>query len=528
VRDFQRPGRSAAFGERGMVATSHPLASMAAHAVLVEGGTAADAAIAAAGVLCVAEPQMTGVGGDCFWIHASERGEITAYNGSGRSPEAASEAYFVERDIRRLDAWDAHAVTTPGTVDAWSVLHDRHGRTPLQRLLRPAIELAGEGCLVHPRVALDWAYFQEQVARRPESRTAFLPSGQAPKAGERFANPALAVTLAEIAANGRDGFYRGRVADSLVATLRRNGGLHTASDFEAQRGEDVSPVRTVYRDRTVLECPPNGQGLTALIILNILNRFNMAPDALSDADRLHLFAEATKLAYAERNAWCADPRFGNLPVDRLLSASYADQLVSQIADHEARPALTPHRHAHRDTVYLCVVDRDLNCVSFINSLFHGFGSGIFDPETGVLLHNRGLSFCFEPGHPNRYEGRKRPMHTIIPGMVLNPDGRPLMPFGVMGGQYQASGHAQLLSHMFDRGLDPQEACDQPRSFAFDGFLQVENTISAETLTDLTARGHKLQAAPEPIGGAQAIQIDRARGILIGGSDPRKDGLAIGL
>ena len=527
MRDFQQPGRSAAYAERGMIATSHPAASLAGLDVLTAGGTAADAAIAAAAVLCIAEPQMTGIGGDCFWIHAAADGGITAYNGSGRMPAAAGHGYFAERGINALAATDAHAVTIPGAVDAWERLHQSHASLPMEQLLAPAIKLAEAGCLIHPRVAFDWQRFESRIAHRAPARAAFLPDGRVLTAGDRHANPALARTLRAIARDGASALYRGQVAERLVRTLRDAGGLHSVDDFAAHAGEAVVPIRTAYRGMQVLECPPNGQGIAALMLLNILTATGQSIDTLSMAERIHLFAEATKLAYWERNVWCGDPDFAAFPLERLLSAEHAAELAASIRlDHAAEPP-PPDRTNHADTAYLAVVDENLNCVSFINSLFNAFGSGIYDAETGILLHNRGLGFTFTPGHPNAIDARKRPLHTIIPGMVLGADGRPAMPFGVMGGHFQAAGHAQFVSHIFDRGLDPQQAAEEPRSFAFDGALEIETPIPPNVREELRRHGHRLAPADGPMGGAQAIFIDRAKGVLVGGSDPRKDGLAIG-
>jgi gamma-glutamyltranspeptidase/glutathione hydrolase len=527
MRNFYKPGRSAAYGEKGMVATSHPIASREAAKVLEEGGSAADAAITAAAVLCMAEPQMTGIGGDCFWIHCDVHGRIQAYNGSGRTPSRAHATYYTDRRISALEPWDAHTVTIPGAVDAWCRLHTEQGRLPFDRLLEPAIRLAENGCMVYPRVALDWARFRDRVKRNIAASSLFLRNGDPLRPGDRFTNPALAISLRAIAKDGRDAFYCGDIAASLAALLECEGGLHTREDFAAHEGEIVEPIRTQYRECVILECPPNGQGMTALLALNILSQFDLSAGC-DDVLRIHLFAEATKLAYAERNAWCADPAFGAPPVEALLSSRHARELAAQIDPTRAMIAPKATRIAHRDTVYLAVVDRDLNAVSFINSIFHGFGSGLVDPHTGILLHNRGLCFGLVEGHPNCIDAGKRPMHTIIPGFALGLDGTPQMPFGVMGGQYQASGHAQFVSHTVDRGFDPQEATDEPRSFSFDGALEVEQTIGENILAALERRGHLLKPAPEPIGGAQAILIDRNRGILIGGSDQRKDGLAVGL
>ena len=527
MRDFQQPGRSAAYAERGMIATSHPAASVAGLDILTAGGTAADAAIAAAAVLCIAEPHMTGIGGDCFWIHAATDGAITAYNGSGRTPAAAGHGYYAERGINILAPTDPHTVTIPGAVDAWERLHQRHASLPMDRLLAPAIRLAEHGCLIHPRVASDWQRHESRIALRGPARAAFLPGGRALTAGDRHANPALARTLTAIARDGASALYRGKVTEHLVQTLRDAGGLHSVDDFADHAGEAVVPIRTAYRGMQVLECPPNGQGIAALMLLNILTATGQPIAALSVSERIHLFAEATKLAYWERNVWCADPDFGACPIERLLSAEHAADLAASIRPDRAAKAPPPDRTNHTDTIYLAVVDEKLNCVSFINSLFNAFGSGIYDTETGILLHNRGLGFTFTPDHPNAIDARKRPLHTIIPGLILDADGRPAMPFGVMGGHFQAAGHAQFLSHIFDRGLDPQQAAEEPRSFAFDGRLEIERSILPNVSEQLRSYGHRPAAAEGPLGGAQAIFVDRKKGVLIGGSDPRKDGLALG-
>jgi gamma-glutamyltranspeptidase / glutathione hydrolase len=527
LRDFQQPGRSAAYAEKGMIASSHPAASLAGLDVLTAGGTAADAAIAAAAVLCMAEPQMTGLGGDCFWVHATTDGRITAYNGSGRTPAAATNAYYAERSISALAPTDPHTVTIPGAADAWERLHESHGSLPMDRLLAPAIRLAEDGCLIHPRVAFDWQRFESRVALRKPARAAFLPGGRVLAAGDRYANPALARTMKAIARDGASAIYRGEVAERLTRTLRAAGGLHSVDDFADHAGEAVVPIRTAYREMEVLECPPNGQGIAVLILLNILTATGQDIAALSMSERVHLFAEATKLAYWERNIWCGDPDFAAYPLERLLSPDHAAFLAASIRPDLAADAPPMDRTNHADTVYLAVVDENLNCVSFINSLFNAFGSGIYDAETGILLHNRGLGFTFTQGHPNTIDARKRPLHTIIPGMILDADGMPIMPFGVMGGHFQAAGHAQFLSHIFDRGLDPQQAADEPRSFAFEGKLQIESSIPPDVLEQLSSRGHQLAEGEGPLGGAQAIFVDRKKGVLIGGSDPRKDGLALG-
>jgi gamma-glutamyltranspeptidase/glutathione hydrolase len=418
-------------------------------------------------------------------------------------------------------------VTVPGAVDAWCRLNADHGTRPLAELLQPAIERAESGYVIHPRVAHDWAIDSGQLANSPAARDLFLPGGQVPKAGDKHRQPALAETLKRIGRDGRAAFYEGPVAAEIVAVLQGQGGLHTEQDFAEQRGEYVEPIRTSYRGHDVYECPPNGQGLAALMILNILSGYEMSGGKLRIADRIHLLAEATKQVFAVRDARFADPRQADVPVAEFLSADYAARLRSAIRIDKAAAGVFLGETPHKDTVYLCVVDRDGNAISFNNSLFEHFGSTILAPGCGVMLHNRGLSFRLDPDHPNCIAPGKRPMHTIIPGMLVK-DGKAVMPFGVMGGHYQPVGQAHLLHNLLDRGRDPQEALDAPRSFAYGGALALETNHAPEIFTDLLRRGHRAEWSAEPLGGGQAIWIDRQRGVLIGGSDPRKDGCALGI
>ncbi|MGH6989533.1 MAG: gamma-glutamyltransferase family protein, partial [Stellaceae bacterium] len=338
--------------------------------------------------------------------------------------------------------------------------------------------------------------------------------------------PALAATLRRIGRQGRDAFYEGKAAEEMVTRLQARGGLHTLDDFAEQRSEYVTPISTAYAGHRVYECPPNGQGLAALMILNILSGYDFGSERFAEADRIHLLAEATKAAYAARDAYFADPAQVEVPVERLLSAAYAEEVRRGIDMRRAGAPVLLDGAEHKDTVYLTVVDRDLNAVSFINSLFHGFGSGIFAPESGVMLHCRGAMFRTAPGHPNAIAPGKRPLHTIIPAMLTDGE-RAVMPFGVMGGNYQACGHAHLLTQHLTLGRDPQAALDAPRSFAYGGTLELETTIADDVAADLARRGHAVVRAEVPHGGGQAIRIDHEKGVLIGGSDPRKDGCALG-
>src|SRR5712671_5165575 len=526
MRDFNVPGRSAAMAANGMAASSHPRATLTALDVLRAGGNAADAAIAAVAMQCVVEPQSTGIGGDCFVLYSRQGALPVALNGSGRAPAKATVDWYVERGIGEIAVQTPHAVTIPGAIDAWCTFNREHGTRPLAELLEPAARAAEEGYVVTPRVAADWHRAQEKL-RDPVTAALFLPGGRPPNAGDKMRNGPLAATLRRIGREGREAFYDGAVMREIVARLKSLGGLQEEEDFAAQRSNWVEPIHASYRGHEVYECPPNGQGLAALMILRQLEGFAMGDDSLSEADRLHLLAEATKNAYFVRDDFIADPTQAAVDVEGFLSDDWAEQARRLIRLDRAMPG--PEWHGgteHTDTVYLCAVDRDGNAVSFINSLFSSFGTGIMAPESGVLLHNRGTSFRTTAGHPNAIAPRKRPFHTIIPGMLCK-DGRAIMPFGVMGGQYQAVGHAHLVHRMLDRGLDPQQAAEAPRSFAFRGKLRVERGVPEPIVADLARRGHDIDVAKVPLGGCQAIWIDHQRGVLIGGSEPRKDGLALG-
>ncbi len=524
TRNFMVPGRSMAVGERGMAATSHPQATLAALSVLQAGGNAMDAALAAVAMQCVVEPAMTGIGGDCFVLYAPKGGTPVAFNGSGRTP-AGTDLEKLKRDgLTVIAPTSPIAVTVPGAIDAWCHLNKAHGSMPLERVLQPAIDAAENGFRITPRVAYDWGRFRTKLETNVAAAAQFLPDGRDPQAGDLRAQPALGKTLRRIAREGRDAFYTGEIAEEIAGELQRLGGSHTVDDFAAHRGEEVTPITAPYRDHDIYECPPNGQGLAALMILRVLAGHDIK--ALSEADRMHLLAEATKAAYRARDAYFCDPAFGPLDASHFTSDAYIAGLNSKISMARATTAVDWDHIEHRDTVYLTVVDRDLNTVSFINSLFAAFGSAIYAPKSGVLLHNRGWGFRLDAAHPNALAPRKRPMHTIIPGLVMK-GGRAVMPFGVMGGHYQATGHANFLSNVFDLGMDIQSASDAPRSFAYDGALQLEPTFARSLGDDLAQRGHKLDWVEAPLGGCQAILIDHARGVLFGASDHRKDGMALG-
>ncbi|MCH9020987.1 MAG: gamma-glutamyltransferase [Proteobacteria bacterium] len=528
MRDFQLPGRSPVYALNGMAATSQPMATSVAVDVLRGGGNAMDAAVAACAVLCVVEPQSTGIGGDCFVLYAPGGGDaVIAYNGSGRAPQAASADWFLERGIDAIDPLSAHAVTVPGAIDAWTRLIADHGRTSLDQLLQPAIDCAENGYVVHPRVAADWHAAAGKLSRDETAARIFLPGGKSPPAGAVHRQPELAGTLRRIAAEGRDGFYAGPVAEDIVGMLRARGGLHTLDDFAAAAGEYMTPIHTGYRGLDIFECPPNGQGITPLIMLNVLAGYPLSELDPLGVERLHLEIEAGRLAFCDRDALVADPAQSEVPVARLLSSGHADELRARIRRDRALTGLPPPAFpAHHDTVYLCVVDRDRNAVSFINTLFASFGSGLMSPKTGVVLHNRGFGFVIEPGHPNCIAPGKRPLHTIIPGMALD-GGRVAMTFGVKGAHYQPFGHVHFLTNVIDYGMDLQAALDAPRVFRYGEICEVERGIPRDSARGLEALGHQVEIAKSPLGGGQAIRIDWTNGVLTGGSDPRKDGCALG-
>ena len=524
-RDFQLPGRSPMICCNGMAATSHPLATLAAVDALRAGGTAADAAVAAVAALCVLEPAMTGIGGDCFCLVAKPGAPPWGYNGSGRAGAGIRPETLIAQGLNAIGPDSIHAVTVPGAVEAWGAILDAHGRLGLDRALAPAIRYAETGYPVAPRVAFDWALAADRLRRDPGARRHYLANGNAPAAGDVVRLPALAQTLKAIAAGGPQAFYQGAIADDMAATVAEHGGLLTAEDFAAHRGEAVAPISTTYRGLDVFELPPNGQGVAALLLLNILERFDLAGLDPAGPERFHIALEAVRLALAVRDADVADPAFMRVGVEGLLDKAFAASLAGRI-DPGRR---VPLRHAPgpgSDTVYLTVVDRDRMAVSLINSLYKSFGVGIACERSGVMLHNRGACFVVNPGHPNAIGPRKRPMHTIIPALAAR-NGRCELSFGVMGGSYQPMGHAQIITNMVDYGMDVQAAIDAPRAFVEGETTLVERGLPRSTVTGLEARGHEIAVPVVPLGGAQTIRVDWERGTLIGGSDPRKDGAAIG-
>jgi gamma-glutamyltranspeptidase/glutathione hydrolase len=524
-RDFQLPGRSPVIACEGMAATSHPLASRVAIETLRAGGNAADAAVAAVAVLCVVEPHMTGIGGDCFaMIHAPDR-PVWGYNGSGRAGSRASLDALLAQGMRMVAPDSIHAVTVPGAIDAWAAILAAHGRFALDRVLAPAIHYGESGFPVAARIAWDWAQAVGKLRADVGAARHLLFDGRAPAERDVVRLPALAQSLKLIAAQGPRAFYEGPLAQDMLATVAARGSFLAAEDFARHRGEVVAPIATNYRGLDVLELPPNTQGLTALVLLNILERFDLAALDPLGTDRFHLALEASRLAYAVRDTHIADPAAMRVSPLDLLDKNFAAKLAARI-DRATRVPLPRAPSPGDDTVYLTVVDRDRMAVSLINTLYSTFGVGICTEKTGIMLTNRGACFVLDPDHPNTFGPGKRPMHTIIPALAFR-DGRCELSFGVMGAHYQPMGHAQVITNMVDYGMDVQAAIDAPRAFFLGDSAVVERGLPEATVDGLRARRHDVVRAPSPWGGAQAIGIDWQRGVLIGGSDPRKDGCALG-
>jgi gamma-glutamyltranspeptidase/glutathione hydrolase len=505
-----------------MAATSHPLAAKVAVETLEAGGNAVDAALAGAILLGICEPQMTGIGGDCFaLVKPAGEDRILALNGSGRAPAGLSAAALRGAGHRKIPLRSIHSVTMPGAIDAFCRLSADWGRLGLDRVLAPAIRYADEGVPVAPRVAQDWA--EDAQFLQGDARRFFLGNGAAPRPGEVFRAPAQAEVLRRIAQQGRAGFYEGEVAEDMIASLRAHGGCHTLDDLAATACTYTDPISGGYKGLELFEHPPNGQGATAILMLNILKHFDLAAMDPFGTPRAHIEAEAAKLAYDARDRFIAD-RTARL--DHMLSPGTAEKLAALINPKRAMPQAKPLSEAvHKDTIYITVVDRDRMAVSLIYSIFWGFGSGLASAKFGINFQNRGAGFTLEEGHPNEAGGGKRPMHTIIPGMIKR-GGRVAMPFGVMGGAYQPCGHARFVTNLEDFGMDLQDAIDAPRCFSGADGMLVERGYAPAVRAELAEMGHQVSIAAEPIGGAQAISIGED-GVLIGGSDPRKDGCALG-
>ena len=527
--------RSAVMSRGGMVATSQPLAAQAGVEMLWRGGNAIDAAIATAAALNVVEPMSTGLGGDAFaLVYLSKSRELKALNASGRSPYAATPESFQKMGYRQIPEKGIHAVTVPGTLDGWCALLESHGTMSLSQVLEPAIRLAEEGFPVTEIISHSWGKQRALLERDAGAARIYLPEGRAPAVGEIVVQADLAGTFRKIARGGRDVFYRGEIAEAIVDCSRAHGGLMSRPDLEDHTSTWVTPVSTGYRGYDICECPPNGQGLIALLALNILEGYDLRSLGHNSAAYLHLLIEALKLGFADAGKYVADPDFADIPLKGLLSASYAEKQRRRIDGErvgEKVSAGVPETEG--DTIYLATSDGEGNSVSFINSLYQAFGSGIVVEGTGICLQNRGALFSLEEGHRNVLEPHKRPYHTIIPGMAFK-DGELYLTFGVMGGFMQPQGHIQLLLNVIDFGMDVQTALDAPRFRYYhqSDACAFEKGISPDILLELTKKGHRIIEADDPysqdFGGGQVIMTHPGSKALTAGSDPRKDGGASGI
>lgn len=530
--------RSPVYATRGIVASSQPLASQAGLSILMAGGTAADAAVATAAALNVTEPTSTGLGGDMFALYYDGKsGAVTALNGSGRAPAALTlERIRQEGYTSSLPLFHAHTITVPGAAAGWCDLIERHGSKPMSEILAPAIRLAEEGFPVAPTTAYYWGRGADRQLKHQPGGDQFLLDGRAPRAGEIFRNPGLARTMRAIAEGGKEAYYRGEIAEKIASTVQAAGGVMAVDDLAAHTSTWVEPISIDYHGIRVYECPPNGQGLAALIALNVLSLFDLPHDPLS-AERLHLMIEAMRVAFADTAWYVADPDTFDIPIDQLLSRDYAIGRA-ELIDFD-RATLDQQRGAPvagSDTVYFSVVDGEGNACSFINSNYMGFGTGIVPPGTGFSLQNRGHGFSLDPQHPNALMPGKRPYHTIIPALATwDIDGSLYASFGVMGGFMQPQGHVQVIANMVNDGLDPQQALDRPRfcleEAAAGSLVLLEEGIPVPVMARLAEMGHPVRPvsghARATFGRGQIITRDPETGVLCGGSDPRADGAALG-
>ena len=528
-----KPGRSVVRAQHGMVASSQPLASQVGIEVLKRGGNAVDAAIAVAAMLNVTEPMMTGIGGDMFaLVYWAKTKELKGLNGSGRAPHSLTPEYFSKQNLKQMPLRGMGSITVPGAFDGWTTLLDKYGTMKLADLLAPAIEYAENGFPVMEKTAEDWEAEVDILKATPASSENYLVNGRAPRAGEIFRQPNLARTFRTLAAGGRDAFYKGPIAKSIADYMKANGGFITLDDLAATKSDWVEPISTNYRGYQVYEIPPNGQGITALITLNILEGYDLASLRSQPAQYYHTLIEATKLAFADRNRYIADPAVSKVPVAELLSKEYAAKRRSLIDPKKALESPPAGEiNLGSDTTYFTVVDKDGNAVSFINSLFDAFGSGVVAGDTGIIFQNRGVAFSLDPKHPNVLAPGKRPFHTIIPAMVLK-DGQLFMSFGVMGGAIQPQGHVQVLINLIDLKMGLQEAIDAPRYRITTGReVLLEDELGSATIAQLLKLGHVKAKPPKVLrssmGGGQAIMIDLVTKTLLGASDSRKDGMAVG-
>jgi len=535
---FPQRNRPVTMAPHGLVASPHYLASQAGVDILKKGGTAVDAAIATNATLNVVYPHMCGIGGDAFWlIYDALEKNLAFLNASGRSPYGASIEYFKKAGMESIPSRGLLAVTVPGAVDGWFQAHGRYGKLSMYSLLEPAIGYARNGYPISHILSFKAHEAFSDLSRFPASKNLFLPGGKAPRPGDVLTNPGLAKSLERIAREGRDVFYRGEIAGAIVQFSQQNGGLLSERDFQDTQSTWGKPISTRYRGYTVFETAPNSQGLTALLILNLLEGYHLSSMDFQSPDHLHLTVEAKKVAFADRNHYISDPEMVTIPVAELLSKSYAAKRRSLIRMDQAMDAMAvAPGNPGRDTIYLCVVDEMGNAVSLIQSLYHSFGSAVVAGETGILLQNRGSYFSLNPDHVNCLKPHKRTFHTLMASMTFK-DGKPFMIFGTSGADGQPQTHAQVMTAVFDFGLDMQSALEAPRWLAGryllnqpEGTLALEGRFPLATVEELRKRGHEIQVVEgwaQNMGSAHGILIHPENGLLMGGADPRSDGAAIG-
>jgi gamma-glutamyltranspeptidase/glutathione hydrolase len=536
-----RVGRSVVMAPHGMVATSHPLAAQVGLDILKQGGNAVDAAIAVNAALGLMEPMSCGVGGDLYAIvWDAKTKKLCGLNASGRSPYRATRQYFADKGLKEIPATGPLSWSVPGCVDGWEALRGRFGTLKLAQILAPSINYAENGFPVTEVIAGYWKGAEKRLAKSEDAARTYLVGGHAPRAGEVFKNPYLARTYRELAKGGRDTFYKARIAREIVAYSEKQGGLFTLKDFADNASSWVNPVSTTYRGYQVWELPPPGQGIAVLEMLNLLQGYDLKKMGPRSADYWHLILEAKKLAYADRARFYADPAFVKVPVAELISPAYAQDRRKFIDMNHAltRVDAGDPKLRQSDTVYLCVVDKDRNCVSLIQSNYFGFGSMEIPGTLGFALQNRGTLFALDENHRNRLEPHRRPFHTIIPAMVTR-EGRPWFVFGVMGGDMQPQGQVQVLCNLIDFGMNVQEAGEAPRMEHLGsatptgkparrgGTVVPESVIPRAVIEELIRRGHRIAKPRVNGGGYQGILIDPKTNMLHGGSEPRKDGCAVG-
>jgi len=531
--------RSEVIARNGMAATSQPLATQAALDILKKGGTAIDAAIAADAVLGVVEPTGAGIGGDLFAIiWSADKGKLYGLNASGRSPRSLKLEYFKENGYEFIPSYGPLPVSVPGCVDGWYEMHDMFGRLPMKDILQPAITYASEGFPVTEVIAFYMERGTEILKDYPNIKEVYMPGGKAPSKGEVFKNPLLANTLEKIVKGGRNEFYRGSIARDIDAFMKKNGGFLSYDDLSRHHSEWVEPVSSTYRDYEIWELPPNGQGIAALQILNILEGYDIASMGFGSVDYMHLFTEATKLVYEDRAKYYADPAFSKIPVQQLISKKYADERRKLIDREKASKVYEPGKLEAGNTVYLTVADKFGNMVSLIQSNYRGMGSGMCPTGLGFILQDRGELFSLQEGHANVYAPGKRPFHTIIPAFITK-NGKPWISFGVMGGDMQPQGHVQIVVNLIDFKMNLQEAGDAPRMHHIGsseptgqvmtdgGTLLLESGFRTEVIQKLMSMGHRIQWDLGGYGGYQAIMLDENNGVYYGASESRKDGQAAG-